>query len=65
MKHYFVLFKKQEGEKGNAYSLVNEITLKKIPSAIIKKKKEVPHRIYSKEELRAFVEELGGEWYAS
>lgn len=65
MKHYFVLFKLQPGEFGNAYSLVNEITLKNIPVNIIKAKKEVPNEIYSKEQLKVFVEELGGKWYVA
>lgn len=65
MKHYFVLFQKTIEEKGNAFSLVNEAILKNIPKKIIKAKKEVPNKIYSKDELRVFVEELGGIWYAS
>ena len=65
MKHYFVLFKKQEGEIGNAFSVVNEVILKTIPTTIIKKKKEVPNKLYTKDELRTLVEELGGDWYVT
>jgi len=65
MKHYFVLFKKRNGENGNSYSLVNEVILKSIQKDIIQAKKEVPDKIYTKEELKSFVEALGGEWYVA
>ena len=54
----FVVFKKQEGELVNAYSLVDSDTLSTIPQDIIHAKKEVENKLYSKEELEAFRDEL-------
>jgi hypothetical protein len=46
-----VIFKKQKGEKTNAYSLVNDELLKTIPKDIVLKVKKVEDKLYSKEEL--------------
>lgn len=51
MKKYLVIFRKQEGESKNAYSLVDEQTLSSIPPHIIHKKTEVKDRLYSDQEL--------------
>lgn len=51
MKKYLVIFRKQEGETKSAYSVVDEQTLKFIPTQIIQKKTEVADRLYSNEEL--------------
>lgn len=65
MKYFFILFKKRSEEKSNAYSLINEQILNDVPKNIIKATKEVPNKLYTKDELRAFVQELGGIFYAS
>lgn len=64
-KAYFVVFKRQKGQTTDAYSIIKESQLKKVSaSAPIKWKKEVPYKeIYTKEELRGWLEELGGTWY--
>lgn len=65
MKQFFILFKLRDGEHGNSFSILTEELLKTLSDQIIEAKKEVPDKLYSKEELRAFVEELGGKWYAT
>ena len=47
----FVVFKKQEGEITNAYSLVDEATLVNIPQDIIHAKKEVEDKLYTTQEF--------------
>lgn len=54
----FVVFKKQEGEIVNAYSLVDLETLVNIPEQIILAKKEVPDKLYSKEEMEQLRDSL-------
>jgi len=51
----FVIFKKQKGEKINAYSVVDDATLKTIPKDIIQSVKKVEDRLYSKEEMESMV----------
>lgn len=58
MKHYFIVFKLQDGETKNSYSLVNEDILKTIPTKIIQAKKQVKDKLYSKEEFEALRSEL-------
>jgi hypothetical protein len=66
MKRYFVLFKRQKGQKTDAYSVVNEDTLNTIPKDIIKEVKEVPDTgIIEKADCKRWVEELGGVWYGN
>jgi len=65
MKHYFVLFKRQDGEKFNSYSLVDEKVLKNIPKNIIKKKLAVGDKKHSKGDLIDFVKKLGGKPYVA
>ena len=67
MKSYFIVFKRQRGQTTDAYSVVTEDQLKKVEKyAPIKWKKEVPtQEIYSKEELKAWLHELGGKWYGN
>lgn len=63
---YFVLFKRQKDQEKHAYSIVTEDILETIPLGIIEKTKEIPDKeIYTKEECRIWVEELGGIWYAN
>jgi hypothetical protein len=57
-KTYFVVFKKQEGEITNSYSIVDSKTLLTIPSAIIYGKKEIENKMYLKGELEAMRDEL-------
>ena len=52
-----VIFKKQKGEKVNAYSLVNDEILKNIPQDIILKIVDVEEKSYSKEELETLRKE--------
>lgn len=40
MKNFFVVFKKQEGEIENAYSIVDEETYKTIPTDVILRQEE-------------------------
>jgi len=47
----FIIFKKQEGEIENSYSLVNEDIIKTIPTEIIYKVVDVEDKLYTKEEL--------------
>lgn len=54
----FVVFKKQEGELVNAYSLVTDEILATIPEEIIHAKKEVEDRLYSTVELEMLRNEL-------
>lgn len=68
MKYYFVLFNKQEGEKGNSYSFVTEdIYRTQIPQGHIKAYKTFEDtevsRIPTKEWCKQMVLELGGTWY--
>jgi hypothetical protein len=58
MTKIFVVFKKQEGELVNAYSLVDAETLLTIPSDLIQAKKEVEDKLYTSEEFEAMVAEL-------
>lgn len=58
MKYYFVVFKKQPGDTEHAYSLVDEQILNTISEYFIHKKKEVPNKLYSKEELEQLRKEL-------
>lgn len=51
MKRYLVVFRKQEGEIKNAYSVVDDQTLRSIPPQIILNNTEVADRLYSNEEL--------------
>jgi CO dehydrogenase/acetyl-CoA synthase alpha subunit len=63
---YFVLFRRQEGQLTHAYSLVSKEILETIPKDIIKKVKEVGDvGIATKEQLKEWVEELGGVWYGN
>lgn len=55
---YLVVFNKQPGELINSYSLVDDVILATIPNEIIKAKKEVEDKLYSKEELEAIRETL-------
>lgn len=57
-KQTFVVFKKQQGEVTNAYSVVGKDTFHTIPSAIVLATKEVEDKLYSKEELEALRDEL-------
>lgn len=54
----FVVFKKQDGELVNAYSVVSKETFLTISSAIVQASKEVENKVYTKEELEALREEL-------
>ena len=54
----FVVFKKQEGEIVNSYSIVNSDTFSTIPQDIVLATKEVEDKLYSKEELEALRDEL-------
>ena len=64
MKKYFVLFHRQENQTKHAYSIVSADILKTMPKDIIKAKKEVDNKeIYTKEECKNLVLELGGVWY--
>lgn len=64
MKKYFVLFHRQENQAKHAYSFVDESILRDMDKEIIKAKKEVePKEIYTKEESKELVLELGGIWY--
>lgn len=54
----FVVFKKQQGELKNAYSLVDAVTLQQIPQDIIQAKKEVEDKLYTKEEFEALRDSL-------
>lgn len=58
MAKIFVVFKKQEGEVTNAYSLVDDKMILTIPSSIIHAKKEVEDKLYTKEEYEALRDEL-------
>lgn len=61
---YFVLFKRQKGQKTDAYSVVDADTLKEISKKNIKAIKEVPDTgIIQKEDCKKWVLELGGVWY--
>ena len=51
MNNNLVIFKKQQGEIVNAYSLVNDNVLSSIPKNIILKIIKIENRLYSKEEL--------------
>lgn len=51
----FVIFKKQEGEKINAYSIVTPEILLTIPDSIILKEVEVDDKLYTKEELESLL----------
>lgn len=57
-KPTFVVFKKQEGELVNAYSLVDSETLTTIPQDIIHAQKEVEEKLYTTEEFEALRAEL-------
>lgn len=46
-----VIFKKQQGEKVNSYSIVSDSILTLIPKNIILKTVKTENRLYSKEEL--------------
>lgn len=66
MKSYFVVFKRQKGQVTDSYSVLNEAQLEKAKdhSWPIKWTKEIQTKeIYTKEELRSFMHELGGTWY--
>lgn len=58
MKIYFILHPKHEKEKVNSYSLVDDEVLKTIPKEHVFKKKLIANKIYTKEELEAFRDEL-------
>ena len=63
---YFVLFKLQKGQIKHAYSIVTPDILKTIPEEIIQAKKEIEDiEIPTKDQLKAWVEELGGNWYGN
>ena len=63
---YFVLFKLQKGQIKHAYSVVTAEMLKTIPEDIIEAKKEIPDiEIPTKDQLKAWVIELGGNWYGN
>ena len=51
----FLIFKKQPGEKTNAYSLVTPKILLTIPESIILKEIEVEDKLYTKEELEVLL----------
>lgn len=54
----FVVFKKQEGEITNAYSLVDSETFSTIPQEIVLATKEIEDKLYSKEELEVIRDSL-------
>lgn len=54
----FVVFKKQEGEITNSYSLVDDKILATIPASIILTKKTVEDKLYTSEELDAIRDSL-------
>ena len=63
---YFVLFKRQKGQKTDAYSVVDKETLETISKKYIKAIKEVPDTgIIEKADCKRWVEELGGVWYGN
>ena len=53
----FVIFKKQQGEITNAYSVVTSEILATIPVDIIQKVVDVEDKLYSKEELEKLLKE--------
>ncbi len=64
MNKTFVLFKRTPDQRAHAYSVVDDETLKIIPSDIIEAKKKVGEiEIIKKEDCKIWVEELGGVWY--
>lgn len=66
MKKYIVVFKLQLLQEKHAFSVVDDKVLKTIPKNIIFATKEIPNKeIYTKEELKSWVEELGGIWYGN
>lgn len=54
----FVVFKKQEGEIVNAYSLVEDTMIPTLPQDQIHAQKEVEDKLYSTEELAAMRDQL-------
>lgn len=54
----FVVFKKQEGELVNAYSLVDADILATIPEDLIQAKKEVEDKLYTSAEFEALRDSL-------
>lgn len=65
MKKFFVVFKRQKGQKTDAFSIIKESQLSRVEkSAKIKWKLEIPNKeIYTKKELKAWMHELGGTWH--
>ncbi len=64
MEKYFVLFKRQPGQTKDAFSVVDKNTLKNIDKKIIKAKRSIGNiEIPRKEDLKAWLLELGGTWY--
>ena len=53
----FVIFKKQQGEITNAYSVVTPEILATIPVDIIQKTIDIEDKLYSKEELEKLLKE--------
>lgn len=51
----FVIFKKQPGEKTNAYSIITPKILLTIPKSIILREIEVEDKLYTKEELETLL----------
>ncbi len=60
MKKNLVIFKLQTSEKVNAYSIVDNETLKTIPENIILIKQKVDDKLYSKLEIEEMRNQLVG-----
>ena len=61
---YFVLFKRQTGQKKHAYSVVDKELFPTLPINAIKATKEIGDvEIVTKKQCREWVKELGGKFY--
>lgn len=57
-KQYLVVFKKQEGELTNSYSIIEEANISEIPKEIIVAQAELEDKLYTSEELETLRDSL-------